>query len=219
MRRAIRVAGARPERSAAPFYGFVHSDDDFSAGARQNSHQSRRARPVRGRIGVKPYEFIGRPLLRRRARRAAVRASCSMSALRCPGVPALLVGGADESGDRRLSAGGFATTLVADEGFLATSLYQGAPAARRLFAPACVETDCAHWRGGGCELLGRIAQLLAEAAAPVRPSPAYDCGIRQDCRWRRQRGDEACGICGFIAREPLEPCPDQLRMGSRSIPA
>lgn len=139
--------------------------------------------------------------------------------LRCPGVPSLPAGDARVSGDQRPSAPAFATTLAADEGFLAAALYQGAPAARRRFAPACVETDCAHWRGGGCELLGRIAQLLAEAGAPVRPSPAYDCGIRQDCRWRRQRGDAACGICSFVAREPLEPSSDRLRTGSRSIPA
>jgi hypothetical protein len=141
-----------------------------------------------------------------------------MSALRCPFVPALHVG-ARKIGDQRPSAGPFMTTLAVDEGFLAAAQTQGAPAARNRFAPACVENDCAHWSGGGCELLGRIAQLLAEASAPVRPSPAYDCSIRQDCRWRRQRGDDACGICGFVAREPLEPSSDRFRTGSRSIPA
>ncbi|MBM3551750.1 MAG: hypothetical protein FJX45_08270 [Alphaproteobacteria bacterium] len=136
-----------------------------------------------------------------------------MSALRCPSVPALAAGG------RRSSAGVFATTFVADEGLLAAAQKQDATAARMRFAPACVESDCAHWRGEGCDLLGRIAQLLAEARAPVRPSAAYDCGIRQDCRWRRQRGDEACGICSFVAPEPLEPSSGRLRTGSRSIPA
>ncbi len=176
---------------------------------------TRRSRAARGRIGETPYDFIRPTFLRRRQRahRAAIRVSWSMSALRCPSVPALAAGGV------RSSAGAFATTFVADEGLLAASQKQGATAARMRFAPACVESDCAHWRGEGCELLGRIAQLLAEARAPVRPSAAYDCGIRQDCRWRRQRGDEACGICGFVAREPLEPSPDRLITGSRSIPA
>ncbi|MGD9656868.1 MAG: hypothetical protein AB7U61_04370 [Methylocystis sp.] len=141
-----------------------------------------------------------------------------MSASRCPCVPALHAG-AREIGDQRPSAGPFITTLAVDEGFLAAAQKQGAPAARMGFATACVEIDCAHWSGGGCELLGRIAQLLAEAGAPIRPSSAYDCSIRQDCRWRRQRGDEACGICGFVAREPLQPSSDRLRTGSRSIPA
>jgi hypothetical protein len=136
-----------------------------------------------------------------------------MSALRCPIVPALAAGGAREGG------GAFATTLVADEGLLAAAAMQGGPAARIRFAPACVESDCAHWSGEGCDLLGRIAQLLAEACAPVRPSAAYDCSIRQDCRWRRQHDDEACGICGFVARESPEPSKDRLRTGSRSIPA
>jgi hypothetical protein len=102
---------------------------------------------------------------------------------------------------------------------MAAAQKQGAPAARIQFAPACVESDCAHWRGERCDLVGRIAQLLAQARAPVRPSPAYDCSIRQDCRWRRQHNDEACGICGFVARKPLEPSADRLRTGSRSIPA
>ncbi|MBI1981467.1 MAG: hypothetical protein HYS63_07945 [Methylocystis sp.] len=142
-----------------------------------------------------------------------------MSALRCPSVPALLVGDARLSGGQRSNAAAFATTLVADEGLLAAAQNQGAPAARARFAPACAENDCAHWSGERCDLLGRIAQLLAKASAPVRPSRAYDCSIRQDCRWRRQRGDEACGICGFVAREPLDSSPDRLRTGSRSIPA
>jgi hypothetical protein len=124
-----------------------------------------------------------------------------------------------ERSPRNANAGGFATTLAADEGVLAAGQPQGAPAARVRFAPACVENDCAHWGDGGCDLLGRIAQLLAQAKAPVRPSPAYDCSIRQNCRWRRQRGDEACGICGFVASAPLDRSPDRIRMDSRSIPA
>ena len=128
-----------------------------------------------------------------------------MSAMRCPGVPALLVGDARERGEKALKARAFATTLATDEGFLATAQAQGAPSARLQFAPACVENDCAHWGVAGCALLGRIAQLLLEAGAPVKPSAAYDCTIRHDCRWRRQGGDEACGICGFVVREPLEP--------------
>ncbi|MGJ0621337.1 MAG: hypothetical protein ACR65Z_11600 [Methylocystis sp.] len=142
-----------------------------------------------------------------------------MSALRCPSVPALVVGGARPNGDRRPNAGGFATTLAADEGFLAAARKQGATEARMRFAPACVESDCAHWRGEGCDLLGRIAQLLALAHAPVRSSAAYDCDMRQDCRWRRQRGDDACGICSFVAPDPPTPSPDRLRTGSRSIRA
>ncbi len=189
--------------------------------ARSRTRRSRAARTARRRIGENAYDFIRRLCLwrRRRTRRAAIRASCPMSALRCPSVPALVVGDARPSGDRRPNGGGFATTLAADEGFLAAAQKQGATEARMRFAPACVENDCAHWRGEGCDLLGRIAQLLAQARAPVRPSAAYDCGIRQDCRWRRQRGDEACGICGFVAREPLEPSPDRLRTGSKSIRA
>ena len=130
-----------------------------------------------------------------------------MSAMRCPGAPALLFGDPAERSPQDANERVFATTLAADESFLAAAQTQAAPAARSRFAPTCVENDCAHWSGGGCALLGRIAQLLAEAGAPVKPSPAYDCSIRHDCRWRRQRGDEACGICGFVAREPLGPSP------------
>lgn len=194
-----------------------------SSSARVRTRLNRAARTARRRIGVKPYDFNRPPCLRRRRRRrmrrAAICARRPMSALRCPCVPALLVDGARESRDQPPSAGSFATTLAADEGFLAATPKQGAPSARMRFAPACVENDCAHWRGEGCDLLSRIAQLLAEARAPVRPSAAYDCGIRQDCRWRRQRGDDACGICGFVAREPLEPSSDLLRTDSRSIRA
>ncbi|CCJ08234.1 hypothetical protein [Methylocystis sp. SC2] len=138
-----------------------------------------------------------------------------MSALRCPGAPALLVGDPAERRPQAANERVFATTLAADETVLAAQT-QAAPAARSRFAPTCVENDCAHWSGGGCALLGRIAQLLAEAGAPVKPSPAYDCSIHHDCRWRRQRGDEACGICGFVAREPLGSPPP--RAGARRQP-
>jgi hypothetical protein len=110
-----------------------------------------------------------------------------MSAMRCPGAPALLVGDPAERGPQGANERVFATTLAADESVLAAAQTQAAPAARIRFAPICVENDCAHWSGGGCALLGRIAQLLAEAGAPVKPSPAYDCSIRHDCRWRGQR--------------------------------
>ena len=55
----------------------------------------------------------------------------------------------------------------------------------------------------------------AEAGATVKSSPAYDCSIRHDCRWRRQRGDQACGICGFVAREPLDASPQRAGAGRR----
>lgn len=121
-----------------------------------------------------------------------------MRAMRCPGAPEPRTG---DSRDQRPQAGGarvYATTLAADERFLAAALTQGTPEARDRFAPACIESDCARWKGGGCELLGRIAQLLADAEAPVKPRAADDCSIRHDCQWRRQRGDAACGICGFV---------------------
>lgn len=154
----------------------------------------------------KPNELILWRFLRwSRARRAAIRANSPMSAMRCPGAPALHFGDPAERSPQDANERVFATTLAADESFLAAAQTQAAPAARSRFAPTCVENDCAHWSGGGCALLGRIAQLLAEAGAPVKPSPAYDCSIRHDCRWRRQRGDEACGICSFVAREPLDP--------------
>lgn len=117
---------------------------------------------------------------------------------RCPGAPAPLFGDSRDQRPHAASAGDFATTLAADERFLAAALTQGAPESRHRFAPACIENDCAYWKVGGCELLGRIAQLLAEAEAPVKPRPAHDCSIRKDCQWRRQRGDAACGICGFV---------------------
>jgi hypothetical protein len=189
--------------------------------ARCRTRTDRLRRYSRTNRREKPYDVICWRFLQPppHARRRAIRAVSPMSAVRCPGVPALLVGDARKRSPRDAYARAFATTLAADEGVLAAAQMQGAPAARVRFAPACVENDCAHWGGGGCELLGRIAQLLAEAGAPVRPSPAYDCSIRQDCRWRRQRGDEACGICGFVAREPLDRSPDRIRMDSRSIPA
>ncbi|MGD9545424.1 MAG: hypothetical protein AB7F41_13895 [Methylocystis sp.] len=139
-----------------------------------------------------------------------------MSATRCPGVPALLLGESRERGPHDATAKVFATTLAADESFLAAVQTQGTPAARIRFAPTCVESDCAHWSGGGgCALLSRLAQTLAEAGATVKPSPAYDCSIRHDCRWRRQRGDQACGICGFVAREPLGASPQRAGAGRR----
>ncbi len=136
-----------------------------------------------------------------------------MSAPRCPGTPSQIVGEAPGRAERDAREPHFAATLVADERFLAAAQAQGSPARRFRFAAACVEGDCAHWSGDACGLLGRIARLLAEAGAPVRPSPAYDCTIRDNCRWREQRGDEACGICGFVVTEPLESQSQGARKG------
>ena len=176
-----------------------------SSPARGRRRVTRAVRQGSGRRGEKRYDLICRTFMRRRARRAQIRAPPRMSALRCPSVPALVLGDARQTSGQSPSVGAFATTLVADESFLAAARKQGAPAARKRFAPECVENDCAHWSGGGCALLDRIGRLLREAGAPVRPSAAYDCGIRQNCRWRRERGDEACGVCSLVSRDPLEP--------------
>lgn len=139
------------------------------------------------------------------ARDAPIRAA-SVSALRCPGTPSQ-IGAAEGEAAHNARDAHFATTLAADEGFLAAAQAQASPARRFRFAPACVEGDCAHWSGQDCRLLGQIARLLADADAPVKPRPAYDCTIRDNCRWRQERGDAACGICSFVTTEPLEGRP------------
>lgn len=124
-----------------------------------------------------------------------------MSETRCPSAPATagatVIGAVGQDG----RVAHFATTLVADEYFLAAAHAQGAPEQRFRFSSSCAESRCVQWNGEECGLIGRIVGLMKDAGAPIKPDRGHACAIRAHCRWRLQRGDEACGVCSFVVTD------------------
>lgn len=122
----------------------------------------------------------------------------------------------------------FATSLVADDDFLAVARSQGLPEQHFRFSSSCAEHKCEQWTGRQCGLIDGIARRLADARMPAIKDRTPPCTIRSDCRWFLQRGYEACGICTLVvtdpgsdsakgtqprADEPLGPDRDEARPG------
>jgi hypothetical protein len=78
--------------------------------------------------------------------------------------------------------------------FVATATRGRSPGLRFRFANGCAEGGCANWTGDGCGIAAAIVQ--GANAAPILPH----CGIRQQCRWYRDRGGRACAVCSHVMR-------------------
>ena len=122
---------------------------------------------------------------------------------RCPSAraePGAVVIGAVQQ-DGRVAH--FATTLVANEAFLATVGAQGSPEQRFRFSSPCAEGKCAQWTGQACGLIDRLAKSLTNATeASTAEDPAPPCTIRAGCRWFQQNSYAACGVCSFVVTDP-----------------
>jgi len=100
-------------------------------------------------------------------------------------------------GDGRV--GYVSTPLRVDEDFVRRVEAEGDPAKQYRFASPCIESGCAHWRNGGCEVSDAVAAHIAERT-PGEALP--HCSIRSSCRWYRQNGEDACRSCALVLTEP-----------------
>jgi hypothetical protein len=91
------------------------------------------------------------------------------------------------------------TPLPIDDDFISKVRQdEMAPEQRFRFTNKCVASGCNQWTGKGCGVVERIVQHLDDLPSIIN-LPA--CGIRDKCRWYRQRKADACKACPFIITE------------------
>ena len=61
----------------------------------------------------------------------------------------------------------------------------------RLTGP-CIQSRCVYWKGH-CSLGEHLSRLSVEVVAPT-------CAISEQCRWRSENGNSACGVCTKVMR-------------------
>lgn len=74
------------------------------------------------------------------------------------------------------------------------------PEKRFRFANTCVKNGCRQWTGSRCGVIDRLAEADVELPS-LDALP--DCSIRVDCRWYKQVGGQACGICPYVVTNSL----------------
>jgi hypothetical protein len=74
------------------------------------------------------------------------------------------------------------------------------PEKRFRFADACMKGGCRQWLGGRCSV---IDEMSATVASGDRPKTLPDCSIREQCRWHRQSGPDACSVCSFVVTDTV----------------
>jgi hypothetical protein len=93
-----------------------------------------------------------------------------------------------------------------DADFVARARLGRTPESRFRFGEPCVRDRCAQWAVDRC---GLITELLATpkgiAATSVKHRPLPACGIRNSCRWFRDRGADACAICPLVVHTRRVP--------------
>ena len=93
----------------------------------------------------------------------------------------------------------FPTPLPIDDAFIKKAKEDPLPPEQRFrFTNKCIEAGCNQWTEKGCGVVERIVQHL-EDLPTLENLP--DCGIRNKCRWYRQRGSDSCKACPFIITE------------------
>ncbi|WP_075835836.1 hypothetical protein [Deinococcus marmoris] len=70
-----------------------------------------------------------------------------------------------------------------------------APEQRFRFASPCLGNGCQQWNGSRCGVIDEaIALAPIQEAAVSMPT----CAIRAQCRWFKQQGVQACGVCPLV---------------------
>jgi hypothetical protein len=74
------------------------------------------------------------------------------------------------------------------------------PEKRFRFSSPCAQCGCKQWQadadgGGRC---GVVEEVLSTPLPEFLPRTLPECSIREQCRWHRQRGDEACSVCRYV---------------------
>jgi len=93
--------------------------------------------------------------------------------------------------------------LEVDEDFVRIARQGRNPESRFRFADRCVELACHQWKDHHCTIPEKVRGRLE--ALPESGDLA-DCAIRDHCRWYRQDGPAACGICPLVITDvyPLD---------------
>jgi hypothetical protein len=100
--------------------------------------------------------------------------------------------------------------MVVDAAFVQSATENGGhpPESRFRFSAPCVKGACSQWSGSRC---GVIDGVLGEAALQgyaVRADEALpNCAIRDACRWWKQAGREACGVCDLVITDSRNSPP------------
>lgn len=68
------------------------------------------------------------------------------------------------------------------------------PEARFRFVNKCVKSGCGHWDGHSCGVIQHTLRHNADRLQDTLP----ECGIRPQCRWYAQEGENACRICPLV---------------------
>ena len=112
----------------------------------------------------------------------------------CPSAPAApdsqLIGVIEPEG----RVANLVTPLTVDAAFIERARQDGPPEVRFRFASACQQSRCSHWAGNECGLIGRLKTLVPHS----EEEPLQPCAIRDQCRWWRQRGRQACAVCSLV---------------------
>jgi hypothetical protein len=115
---------------------------------------------------------------------------------------AVLIGIVGEDG--RL---GYVTpALPVDADFVSRAKAGRTPESRFRFGEPCAEHRCAQWAGDRCGLIEELLDSPRAAATDEQAATSLPkCGIRSSCRWFRERGADACGICPLVVHTPRRP--------------
>ncbi|MCW2569671.1 MAG: hypothetical protein JWN54_3768 [Mycobacterium sp.] len=79
----------------------------------------------------------------------------------------------------------------------------GPPESRFRFAEPCAGEACGNWTDTTCGV-ARAAASRPEAT-DHGSSSLPRCGIRHDCRWYAQEGEQACRVCPLVLRTAPRP--------------
>ena len=91
--------------------------------------------------------------------------------------------------------------LHIDEHFIEIA-NRSSPAEQKFrFTHKCVESGCTQWTGSRCGVADNVL-ALAEGMQLQEGIPS--CGIRHQCRWYNQNGENACKVCPLVITETTE---------------
>ncbi|MEN9612637.1 MAG: hypothetical protein RLZZ628_3451 [Bacteroidota bacterium] len=119
----------------------------------------------------------------------------SPQGLLCPSAPlyegARLLGVVNQTGTVDL----LTTPLELDDDFIFAALQGRSPEKRFRFVHKCVKSACEKWDGHACG----VAKTVLEKIEPQDwISTLPECGIRSQCRWYVQEGENACRVCPLV---------------------
>ena len=74
------------------------------------------------------------------------------------------------------------------------------PEKRFRFGDSCMRAGCRQWSGGRCSVIDEVnATVLSDDRLKALP----ECSIREQCRWFRQSGADACSVCSFVVTDGI----------------